>query len=173
MRQRGAHLHRARRPYSGWCWQFSNIANGYAFTGSAFENWHISTAPSFSYGYYVTPNAGHWTSLYIYGDVTLSGFQGFNAIREHATSPIVHIPTTRAYRNLRSILGLGTPLRDTATPWRADGTINFPGLQTVSENPADYVDTSGTHPSGIGFCESVGFESDPSYRARALTFLLE
>lgn len=161
-----------RRPYSGWCWQFFNLENGDAFTGSAFENWYISTTPQISYGYYVTPNAGRWTSLYISGDLALSGFQGFRAIPGDASSPIVRIPSTRTYSNVKSILGLGTALQGTATPWLAEGTFNFPGLQTVNETPADYVDTSGVKGrNGLGYCESVGFESDDSYRARALLFL--
>lgn len=161
-----------RRPYSGWCWQFFNLENGDAFTGSAFENWYISTTPQISYGYYVTPNAGRWTSLFISGDLALGGFQGFRAIPGDASSPIVRIPTTRTYSNVKSILGLGTALQGTATPWLAEGTFNFPGLQTVNETPADYVDTSGVKGrNGLGYCESVGFESDDSYRARALLFL--
>lgn len=161
-----------RRPYSGWCWQFFNLENGDAFTGSAFENWYISTTPQLSYGYYVTPNAGQWTALYINGDLSLSGFQGFRAIPGDTSSPIVRIPTTRTYSNVKSILNLGTALQGTATPWQAEGTFNFPGLQTVNETPADYVDTSGVPGrNGIGYCESVGFESDDSYRARALAFL--
>lgn len=75
----------------------------------------------------------------------------------------MRIPTTRAYSNVKSILGVGPALQGTARPWLAEGTFSFPGLQTVNETPADYVDTSDVAGrNGLGYCESVGFESSDS-----------
>lgn len=160
------------KPYNGWCWQFFNLENGDAFTGAAFQKWYMSSNPDFGYGYYVAADksAGKWNSIFIEGSMLLAGFQSFPVnVSLPGSTPTVQYPTSWKYVNVESFLG--DPLQGTATPWFYDGTFNGPALQVISENPVDYVDTSGKHPNGTGFCESVGFERTDSYRKRALDFL--
>lgn len=158
-------------PINGWCWQFFNLDNADAFTGASFQHWFLSTNPIFAYGYYVSPNTvlGTWDSIFIAGEMFLEDFRAFPVIVDDPSSSTVLFPNSWRYANVQSILG--DPLEGTATPWFTDGTFNGQALQVISENPVDYKDTSGNHPDGVGFCESVGFERTDSYRMRALDFL--
>ncbi|MHC9541274.1 MAG: hypothetical protein AB9903_17355 [Vulcanimicrobiota bacterium] len=160
------------KPYNGWCWQFFNLENGDAFTGAAFQQWYLSTNPDLDYGYYVAADksTGKWNSIFISGSMLLGGFQSFPVdVSLPGSTPTVLYPTSWNYVNVESFLG--DPLQGTAMPWYSDGTFNGPNLQVISEYPVDYVDTSGKHPNGKGYCESVGFEKTDAYRKRALEFL--
>ena len=100
----------------------------------------------------------------------LENFRSFPvSVDNPSSSSTVPLPTAWKYVNVQSLLG--DPLEGTATPWITDGTFNGQSLQIISENPVDYTDTSGKHPDGVGFCESVGFEDMDSYRARVLDYL--
>jgi hypothetical protein len=66
---------------------------------------------------------------------------------------------------------LGDPLIGVATPWYSDGTFNNPNWGICAEFPADYTDLSGKHADGVGYLETVGFESVEAYRKFALGYL--
>jgi hypothetical protein len=160
------------RPFNGWNWQFFNLDNGDAFTGAAFHQWYLSANPPLNYGYYVAADRalGKWNSLYITGQVILGDFRTFPVITDApSSSSTIQLPNSWQYFNVQSVLG--DPLSGIATPWFTDGTFNGDALQIIGENPVDYKDTSGKHPNGVGFCESVGFERIDIYRKRALDFL--
>lgn len=158
------------RPISGWCWQYFNLTNGDAFTGSAFQNWFLSTNPVFSYGYYVTPMGGRWQAQYLTGGVGLGQFRTFsvNAGIQSSTAT-VRLPNSWSYINLQGPPGVS--VQGTGRPWFSDGTFNFPDLEIIAENPVDFVGSGGSTPNGTGFCETVGFESHAQYSQRALDFL--
>jgi hypothetical protein len=160
------------KPIDGWSWQFFNLENGDAFTGAAFHSWYLNTNPALSYGYYVAANplSGKWDAYFITGNLVLGDFRSFPVIAgAPTTSASVQFPNSWKYVNVQSIFG--NPLAGTATPWYTDGTFNSQSLQVISENPVDYKDTSGKHPNGVGFCESVGFERTDSFQKRALEYL--
>jgi hypothetical protein len=159
------------KPYNGWSWQFFNLVNGDAFTGASFHHGEIKKNVDFSYGYYIAadPVLGKWTSVFITGDMQMNDFQSFPAIVDDPTSSSVMLPTSWKYENIQSFLG--NPLSGIATPWIKDGTFNGQAGQTIGENPVDYKDTSGNHPDGTGFCESIGFEKIENFRKRGIDFL--
>lgn len=158
------------KPYDGWSWQFFNLDNGDAFTGASFQKGNLNPSIPLSYGYYIKPNTDstQWESEYIYGDMFLKNFLGHPVIVDNPTSPLIQFPTMWEYSNLQSI---GLSLSGNATPWINDGTFNSQSLQVISENPVDYIDVTGNNNNGVGFCESVGFESVESYRLRAKKYL--
>lgn len=158
------------KPYNGWSWQFFNLDNGDAFTGASFQVGDLSPSVIFSYGYYVNPNATStkWESKFIYGNMMLNDFHGYPVIVDDPSSPVVMFPSNWKYENIKSVNLL---LAGQATPWLNDGTFNGQALQIISENPVDYIDTSGEHNNGVGFCESVGFEQVDSYRSRIMEYL--
>jgi hypothetical protein len=161
------------RPYNGWVWQFYNLDNGQAFTGAGFIVGEMTDTPSMVYGYFLTPNgAKGWDAIFINGDITLLRPIPFRTIPCDTPypSPETVIPTARAYTGVQNIL-LGKPLSGVATPWHSDGTFSNPNWSVCAEIPADYTDMSGQYANGVGYMESVGFQSVDAYRDFALTFL--
>lgn len=158
------------KPYDGWSWQFFNLDNGDAFTGASFQKGNLSPSIPLSYGYYIKPNTDFtkWESEYIYGDMLLKNFLGHPVVVDNPSSPLVQLPTMWEYSNLQSI---GLSLSGNATPWINDGTFNSPSSQIISESPVDYIDLTGNNNNGVGFCESVGFESVESYKSRIKDYL--
>jgi predicted secreted hydrolase len=161
-------------PFSGWCWQFFNLAKGDAFTGASFVNWYLSANPSFVYGYYVKPDSatGKWLSYFLdAGSLQLNDFQSYpTPVCPVPMGDTINLPTSRNYNNVENSL-LGNPLNGIATPWCDDGRFNSQSFTVISEAPADYKDTSGNYSDGVGFLETVGFEPKASVRARLLNFL--
>lgn len=158
------------KPYNGWSWQFFNLDNGDAFTGASFQLGNINPSTTLSYGYYIYPNSDltQWKSEFLYGDMFLENFQGRPVIVDNPSSPLIQFPTLWEYSNLQSV---GVSLSGNATPWYIDGTFNGQSLQIICENPVDYIDLSGSNNNGVGFCESIGFESVDSYKSRVKEYL--
>lgn len=159
-------------PYNGWTWQFHNLDNGQAFTGAAFIQGEMNYSPSMSYGYFLTPVDSAWEAIFINGNNELLCPKSFPAIIGQAPrgNTEVDIPLIRAYGNVENII-FGDPLCGVATPWYSDGTFNNPNWSLCAEFPADYTDMSGKYANGLGYMETVGFESVAAYRAFALDFL--
>ena len=153
-------------PCNGWVWQFHNLDNGQAFTGAGFVLGAMNDAPALSYGYFLTPNNGGWDAIFIQGKLDLLFPNAFPA-RVGTSGPMVDIPVVRGYSGIENML-LGKPLSGVATPWFPDGTFNGPNGAICAEIPADYTDLSGQYADGLGYMESVGFESVASYRQYAL-----
>lgn len=156
-------------PYNGWVWQFHNLDNGQAFTGAGFVLGAMNDAPALSYGYFLTPNNGGWDAIFIQGKLDLLFPNAFPA-RVGTSGPMVDIPVVRGYSGVENVF-LGKPLSGVATPWFPDGTFNGPNGAICAEIPADYTDLSGQYADGLGYMESVGFESVASYRQYALGLL--
>lgn len=156
-------------PYNGWVWQFYNLDNGQAFTGAGFVLGAMSYAPALSYGYFLTPNNGGWDAIFIQGKLDLLYPNTFPA-RVGTSGPMVDIPIVRGYSSVENVF-LGKPLSGVATPWFPDGTFNGANGAVCAEIPADYTDLSGQYANGLGYMESVGFESVAGYRQYALARL--
>lgn len=156
-------------PYNGWVWQYHNLANGQAFTGAGFVQGAMNDSPALSYGYFLTPKDGGWEAIFIQGQLELRYPQAFPA-RIGSAGDLADIPIVRGYAGVQNPL-LGHPLSGMATPWFEDGTFNGPNGSICAEIPADYTDLSGQYANGVGFMESVGFESVAGYRQYALARL--
>ena len=158
------------KPYNGWSWQFFNLENGDAYTAASFQVGNISPSVAINYGYYINPSidSTKWESKYIMGNMTLNNFLGHPVIVDDPSSPLVMFPSNWEYENIQSVDLL---LAGQATPWLNDGTFNGQSFQIISENPVDYIDTSGENNNGVGFCESVGFEQVDTYRTRIMEYL--
>jgi hypothetical protein len=160
------------KPYKGWTWQFYNLDNGQAFTCAAFVNGEMNLHPKMEYGYFLAPKDRGWAAVFINGENDFLCINSFPSIAggPPRTRSNVDIPTVRTYRNVQNIL-LGDPLSGVATPWYSDGTFNNPNWGICAEFPADYTDLSGKHSNGVGYLETVGFESVAAYRTFALGYL--
>jgi CrtC N-terminal lipocalin domain len=156
-------------PYNGWVWQFYNLDNGQAFTGAGFIQGEMNDNPTLAYGYFLTPKDGGWEAIFINGQINLLYPNAFPS-RVGTSSPAVDIPIVRAYRSVENTL-LGKPLSGVATPWFFDGTFNGVNGALCAEFPADYIDLSGQYANGLGYMESVGFESGAAYQQYALALL--
>lgn len=156
-------------PYNGWVWQYYHLENGQAFTGAAFVLGAMTDHSTMSYGYFLTPQNGGWDATFVNGQIDLLFPNPFPA-RIGTPGAMVDIPIVRAYSGVENML-LGKPLSGVATPWYADGTFDGANGAVCAEIPADYTDQSGQYANGVGFMESVGFESVASYRAYALARL--
>jgi hypothetical protein len=160
-------------PYNGWVWQFYNLNNNTAFTGAGFIAGEMINNPPMVYGYYLTPDgSGGWTAIFINSKIDLLDPMNYPAICGDSDSPKVTIPTSRTYTAIESPFLPLDPSAGTATPWYKDGTFNFPDGSLCSEEPADFIYTSGqTGVTGEGYLESVGFQSIADYEAYALSVL--
>ncbi len=160
------------KPYNGWSWQFFNLDNGDAFTGASFQIGDFNRSPRLTYGYYIFAdnNLKKWNALFINGDMYLKDFRSFPIKLDDPLSQTLTLPTQWEYNNIETILGVSS-FAGIATPWLNNGTFYGQTDQIISENPVDYVDSSADQPSGVGFCESVGFEAVDRYRQRALKYL--
>lgn len=156
-------------PYNGWVWQFYNLDNGQGFTGAGFVLGAMNDAPTLSYGYFLTPNNGGWDAIFIQGKLDLLYPNTFPA-RVGTSGPMVDFPIVRGYSSVENAF-LGKPLSGVATPWFPDGTFNGANGAVCAEIPADYTDLSGQYANGLGYMESVGFESVAGYRQYALARL--
>lgn len=156
-------------PYNGWVWQFYNLDNGQAFTGAGFVQGEMIDNPALAYGYFLTPKNGAWEAIFINGKLNLLYPNAFPA-RVGTTAPTVAIPIVRTYSGVENMF-LGQPLSGVATPWFSDGTFNNSNGTICSEMPADYTDLSGHYANGLGYMESVGFESTAAYQQYALALL--
>lgn len=156
-------------PFNGWTWQFFNLENGDAFTGSSFILGEMQTELTFPYGYYMTPKNGKWKAHYITGKSSLLYPKSFPSIVCSKNSKGVTIPIVRTFTKLKSIFG--EPLSGVATPWDDEGTFNGANLSVASEVPADFYDMSGHYSNGVGYLESVGFQNVNDYREFILEFL--
>ena len=160
-------------PYNAWIWQCYNLDNGQAFTGAGFIEGPMNDSPAINYGYYLVPKNGAWNAIYITtGASDLLCPNRFPAIvgRSGPGVPVVDIPIVWTYRKVENAQ-LGNPLAGVATPWYSDGTFNNANWTICAEFPADYTDMSGNYANGLGYMESVGFESVVAYRERALNYL--
>ncbi len=159
-------------PFNGWIWQYFNLdENNQAFTGASFIKGNIGDKMKMDYGYFLEPKDRAWKAIFIMGDTELKDPQTYSSIRNNPEqSTEVIIPIERSYTHVKSLL-FGKPLSGNAIPWFKEGTFNMPDGSLCSEIAADFIDTSGNFSNGVGFMESMGFQSVDDYTAFALNFL--
>jgi hypothetical protein len=157
-------------PINGWTWQYFNLNNGDAFTGSSFIQGNMDDAPVFPYGYYVQQQNNAWVGTFMMGFNEFSNFAPFKApvCNHEVLHSILNIPLTRTYEifamnGSKFVLG-------SASAWIPDGTFNNPNWATASENPSDYISTDKTI-TGKGFLETVSLEPTANYHDRLVNFL--
>jgi hypothetical protein len=156
-------------PFNGWTWQYFNLNNGEAFTGSSFVLGKMENRLSFPYGYIISPHNGKWKAHYITGESSNLYPLSYPSIVNSPESSKVVIPIFRTFENLKSLFG--HHLSGAAAPWNDIGTFNGPDKAVASEIPADFADMSGNFADGVGYLESVGFQNVNDYREYALAFL--
>lgn len=161
-------------PYNGWIWQFYNLANGTeSFTGAGFIQGQQTAAVPLSYGYFLSMNGkGGWNALFVNGSITQQAPEQFPAIPGNPNgSNEVTCYTQREYAGIKNLFSSQPALSGTASPWFADGTFLLPNYGICAEIPADYTDSSGHYPNGLGYMESVGFETVAAYETYVLGLL--
>jgi len=159
------------KPYDAWLWQYFNLNSGQSFNAATFIQGNMDYSPNLPYGYFLEPNKqGGWDSIFMMGHLTLSDPQSFPSTCDDPYSPPVVIPTKREYSQLENEI-YGKPLSGMAVPWIKDGTFNNPDGSFCAESPADYTDISGMYSNGVGYLETVGFQTVEAYRTYALNYL--
>lgn len=157
------------RPFNGWTWQFFNLENGDAFTGSSFITGEMESKLSFPYGYFISPHDGKWKAHYLTGESCNLYPVAFPSIVDSQNSRKVYIPLFRTFNKLKTLFGHA--LTGAAAPWHNEGTFNGGDWAVASEFPADFIDQSGEFANGVGYMESVGFQNVNDYREFAIEFL--
>lgn len=171
-------------PLNGWIWQYFNLENDTSFTGAGFVLGNIPTnnTVKMDYGYFLQPNYSKksWNATFIMGDIELEDYQEFPSDCNNPHSTPVKLPIKRNYKGLYGIEGsileelelLFHPIEGQTSPWFNNGTFNNPDGSFCAEFPVDFISKNPkSHPNGVGYIESVGFENVNQYREYGLSIL--
>ncbi|HRE40685.1 MAG TPA: hypothetical protein PLG90_05080 [Ignavibacteria bacterium] len=157
------------KPYNGWTWQYFNLKNGDAFTGSSFMTGEMTDKMIFPYGYYIKNDSGKWKAHYITGSLLQMYEKEFPEFTEKPDSKKVTLPIIRSFDKLKSLFG--KPLTGVGVPWNDDGTFNETNWALTAEIPADFFDLTGEFADGVGYLEYVGFQKVEDFEKICLDIL--
>jgi predicted secreted hydrolase len=169
-----------RKSIDGWNWCEFNLANGEAFTAAAFQSDSLQVNPLTPYGFYLRRalDGRSWQATRLIGGLAM----------DHLipTLPQVMQATSWTYTasNFPDQADAIPPFDITVTtaPWIADGAFETADLTVPSEvavsvamvNKANALINGaplGLAVTGVGFCETVGWEPWDAYQPRAMNFL--
>ena len=168
----------------GWNWCEFNLANGESFTAAAFQTDMISVNALTPYGFWLRRSADgkRWVAERLIGGLAMDHLIPTLHQVMQATS------WTYTATNFPDQADMATPfnLMVTTAPWIDDGSFETADLSVPSEVPVGVamvnkaellhlvplgVSPAGVAVTGVGFCETVGWEPWASYQARAMAFL--
>ncbi len=158
---------------NGWTFCDFNLDNGDALVLAGFQIGVLNTRLAAPYGFYLRREGEAWTPIPITGEIDMDQFL-----------PLSHdVMLPIAWRcEVQGVPDAGLPMRLTieTSPFAQDGSFVGANLSVMAETPvAVTVSVSSTPPGeaprvltrGVGYCESVGYEPQALYMARALAAL--
>jgi hypothetical protein len=173
-----------QKSIDGWNWCEFNLANGEAFTAAAFQTNSLEVNPLTPYGFYLRRSADgkRWVAERLIGGLAMDRLIPTLHQVMQATS------WTYTATNFPDQADEVTPfnLMVTTAPWIDDASFETADLSVPSEVPVGVamvnkaellhliplgVSPAGEAVTGVGFCETVGWEPWAAYQARALAFL--
>lgn len=157
------------KPYNGWTWQYFNLKNGDAFTGSSFMTGEMTNEMEFPYGYYIENHKDKWKAHYITGKLVQMYEKQFPEFTDIKDSNKVNLSIIRSFEKLKSLFG--KPLTGIGVPWNDDGTFNETNWALTAEIPADFFDLTGEFADGVGYLEYVGFQKVEDFEKICLDIL--
>jgi predicted secreted hydrolase len=164
----------AAPPYgiNGWTFCAFNLSNGDALVLAGSQAGVLQTHLAAPYGFYVRREGDGWVPIDIAGQIEMDAFL---PLTEHCVMlPIAWRGEASAVRNIAEPLKFAIETK----PFLADGGFVGPNLAVMGETPVAVKLARTVAPAGppviltgVGYCESVGYEPAPLYIARALAAL--